>query len=180
MEAVYRCSAMPCVLELGGKLTTITCRQIRLAHSSVWQALIRYESYLGTSDQTSLFSQTAGHLRAQVSQRCDNSTPWLPKCQLHHCHAACFESVLLRTVGIRLLKFLFPHGFCAYVVLQRCSGLIYRALVMSTQLGPASMDGSHDEFFDLEEVEAMAKQKLKKPVSIADGMKLDRVLRSTL
>ena len=51
---------------------------------------------------------------------------------------------------------------------------------MSTQLGPASMDGSHDEFFDLEEVEAMAKQKLKKPVSIADGMKLDRVLKSTL
>jgi hypothetical protein len=36
---------------------------------------------------------------------------------------------------------------------------------MSTQLGPASMDGSHDEFFDLEEVEALAKKKLKKPVS---------------
>ncbi|KAL0045363.1 hypothetical protein WJX82_005003 [Trebouxia sp. C0006] len=35
---------------------------------------------------------------------------------------------------------------------------------MSTQLGPASMDGSHDEFFDLEEVEALAKKKLKKPV----------------
>ena len=26
------------------------------------------------------------------------------------------------------------------------------------------MDGSHDEFFDLEEVEALAKRKLKKPV----------------
>jgi len=38
---------------------------------------------------------------------------------------------------------------------------------MSTQLGPASMDGSHDEFFDLEEVEALAKKKLKKPVSRA-------------
>ena len=36
---------------------------------------------------------------------------------------------------------------------------------MSTQMGPSAMGGSHGEFYDLEEVEALAKRKLKKPVS---------------
>ena len=35
---------------------------------------------------------------------------------------------------------------------------------MSTQLGPASMNASHNDFFDLEEVETLAKRKLPKQV----------------
>ena len=40
---------------------------------------------------------------------------------------------------------------------------------MSTQLGPASMGPSDDDFYDLDEVEVVAKRKLKKPVKCADS-----------
>ena len=38
---------------------------------------------------------------------------------------------------------------------------------MSTQLGPTAMDKSHGDFFDLEEVEVLAKRKLPKPVGLS-------------
>ena len=41
---------------------------------------------------------------------------------------------------------------------------------MSTQLGPTSMHRSHEDFFDLEEVEVLAKRKLPKPVGVASGI----------
>lgn len=43
------------------------------------------------------------------------------------------------------------------------------SLPMSTQMGPTSMDKSHNDFFDLEEVEVQAKRKLPKPVGVSFG-----------